>query len=108
MNLITIGIIITAAMIIGLVLIQDRSSGVGGAFGGGEGSVYQTRRGVERFIFIGTVILVIIFSGLSILNLYTRDRIAATTPAPAAEIGGITAVDENGNPADVTFTPEGN
>ena len=68
MNLITIGIIISAAITIGLVLIQDRSSGTGGAFGGGEGSIYQTRRGVEKFVFIATIVSVIAFSSLSIVK----------------------------------------
>lgn len=105
MYLITIGIIISAALTIGLVLIQDRSSGVGGAFGGGEGTVYQTRRGVERFVFIATIVLVIAFSGLSILNIYFRERIAASTPTAEMETSGITATDTNGNPVKVKITP---
>jgi len=107
MNLITIGIIISAAITIGLVLIQDRSSGTGGAFGGGEGSIYQTRRGVEKFVFIATIVSVIAFSSLSIVNIYERERAAAAAPTPTADLqaGDVTALDTNGNPVDIKVTP---
>ena len=70
MSIISIAQIIFAVIITVLVLLQERSSGVGGAFGGGgAGGVYQTRRGLERIIFYGTIISVIAFTGLAIANL---------------------------------------
>ncbi|MBI4160211.1 preprotein translocase subunit SecG [Candidatus Wolfebacteria bacterium] len=64
-----IQIIVSIGLII-LILLQERSSGTSGIFGGGgEGGVYQRRRGLERLIFIGTAILVIIFTLLSIANI---------------------------------------
>jgi len=72
MSLITIGQVITAVLAIILVLMQDRSSGAGGLFGGGGGGgaeFYQRRRGMEKIIFISTIVTVSIFALLSILNL---------------------------------------
>lgn len=56
-------------LIVILVLLQERSAGIGGLFGGGGESVYQTRRGVEKLLFYATVIAIIVFAGLALLNL---------------------------------------
>ena len=70
MAYLTIGIVVSSLIIIGLILMQERESGVGGVFGGGEsGGFYQRRRGLERMVFIGTIVFAIIFTVLSVLNL---------------------------------------
>ncbi len=70
MNLLTIAEIVVSVVLIGLVLIQERSSGAGGIFGGGGGeSSFQTRRGVEKMVYWGTVVAAILFALLAILNL---------------------------------------
>ena len=61
-------VIVSIALII-LVLLQERASGLGALGGGGGGSSYQTRRGMERFIYLSTVVLAIVFIILAILNL---------------------------------------
>jgi protein translocase SecG subunit len=61
--------VIVAILIIVLILLQERSSGLSGILGGSESSAYQTRRGLEKIIFYGTIVLVIIFVGLALLNL---------------------------------------
>ncbi|OGY97147.1 MAG: preprotein translocase subunit SecG [Candidatus Liptonbacteria bacterium GWB1_49_6] len=61
--------IITAIALIVLILLQERSAGLSGIFGGEGGAFYQTRRGLERGIFWGTIILAVIFVGLAILGL---------------------------------------
>ena len=71
MDLITIAQIFVSVVIIVLILLQERSSAGGlGIFGGsgGEG-FYQTRRGLEKILFYATIVLVIIFAGLALLNL---------------------------------------
>ena len=60
-------IVVSIALII-LILLQERSSGSAGIFGGGD-EFYHTRRGLERIIFIATIVLAVIFAGLSLLNL---------------------------------------
>lgn len=71
MNLLTIAEIVVSVALIGLVLIQERSSGAGGIFGGGggESSSFQTRRGIEKMVYWGTVVAAILFALLAILNL---------------------------------------
>ncbi|MEK7149472.1 MAG: preprotein translocase subunit SecG [Patescibacteria group bacterium] len=61
-------IIISIVLII-LILLQERSSGLSGALGGTETGAYQTRRGIEKIIFVATVVLVVAFAVLSLLNL---------------------------------------
>jgi preprotein translocase subunit SecG len=41
-------------------------------FGGDSGGFYQARRGLEKFLFGGTVILAIIFIALSVWQLIRR------------------------------------
>lgn len=57
---ITITQIISAVLLIVTILLQQRGVGLGAAFGG-EGSIYRTKRGVEKGIFIATIILAILF-----------------------------------------------
>jgi len=56
-------------ILIGLILIQERSSGLSGVFGGQGATPYQTRRGIEKFVYWGTIGAAIIFVVLAILNL---------------------------------------
>ena len=60
-------IIISVALIVS-VLLQIKSSGLGGMFGGTESAVYRTRRGAERVLFNITIGLSIAFFAITILN----------------------------------------
>lgn len=60
--------IIISVLLIGAILLQSHGSGLGSAWGGG-GESYHTKRGVEKSLFIATIILVISFSLVSILAL---------------------------------------
>lgn len=68
MSWLSIAQIIVAALLIALILLQEKSSGLSGIFGG-SGEVYQTRRGMEKIIFWGTIVLVVVFGGLAIADL---------------------------------------
>ena len=57
--------IIISVLVVTLILLQERSAGLSGIFGA-ETAFYQTRRGMERLIFIATIVLVIAFVGLAI------------------------------------------
>ena len=50
------------------VLLQRQGAGLSGAFGG-EGEFYHSRRGAERFLFIATVILTILFFATALVNI---------------------------------------
>jgi protein translocase SecG subunit len=71
MKIVPIIQIIVSVFIIVLILLQERSAGLSGLFGGEGGGFYQTRRGVEKLIFIATIILTCVFAGLAIFQLIT-------------------------------------
>ena len=60
-------IIVSVALTI-VILLQTKSGGMGGMFGGTETAVYKTRRGVERTIFNITIGLAVAFFAITILN----------------------------------------
>jgi preprotein translocase subunit SecG len=59
---ITISVVLTA-----LVLLQVRSRGLGTAFGG-DSSIYQTRRGLERTLFNWTIVFAALFLVVAFIN----------------------------------------
>jgi protein translocase SecG subunit len=71
MNQLTLVIaqIIVGILLITLVLLQQRGGGMG-ILGGISSQFYGTRRGLEKTIFIFTVILGALFIILSIISLF--------------------------------------
>lgn len=63
--------IIVAVIIIGLVLLQQRGTGLGSAWGG-AGMSYSTKRGAERIVFFLTIIFTILFVLLALTNLFVK------------------------------------
>ena len=65
--------ITVSVLLIILILLQERASGLSGILGGGtEGGLYQTRRGLEKFIFGSTIVLAIVFAGLALADLFLK------------------------------------
>ena len=58
--------ILISLVIITLVLLQAKGSGLGGIFGG-DGGVYRTRRGVEKSLYQVTIGLSVAFFVISLL-----------------------------------------
>ena len=69
MSLLDIVQILVSVLLIAVILLQQRGGGLSGVFGG-EGSVYATRRGIEKGIFIATIILAALFIIISVLRLF--------------------------------------
>jgi preprotein translocase subunit SecG len=59
---------ILALALIASILLQQRGTGLGGAFGG-EVTAYRSRRGIERTLFRLTIVLAVLFVVFSLLNL---------------------------------------
>ena len=56
--------------IIALILLQQRGTALGSAFGGGgDGGFYATRRGIQQKLYWVTIVLAAAFFSLAILNL---------------------------------------
>lgn len=70
-QIISIFQIVVCVLIAVAILLQQRGSSAGGAFGG-AGASYFTRRGLEKILFIATIILGILFTGLTIASLLIR------------------------------------
>ena len=60
--------ILISVVLAGVILMQVRSGGLGGVFGGAETAVYKTRRGVERTLFNITIGLSIAFFAITVIN----------------------------------------
>jgi preprotein translocase subunit SecG len=65
--------VIFAVLLIGGILLQQSEEGLGSAFGGSSGGgVFRAKRGLEKQIFIGTIIVGILFVIINILNLFIK------------------------------------
>ena len=64
-------LVMISALITVSVLLQNQSSGLGAAFGG-ESNFYRTKRGTEKFLFYGTMILVAAFVACIIVLLVIK------------------------------------
>jgi len=54
-------------LLVACILLQARGTGLGAAFGG-EGNVYRTKRGIEKKLFQATILLAILFFGITLAN----------------------------------------
>lgn len=67
-NLYSIIQIVLSLMLVMLVLIQVKGTGLGSEFGGGFG-FYSTRRGVEKMVFYLTIITASLFLLFSLVRI---------------------------------------
>jgi len=61
--------IVLSVVLVVVVLMQTKGSGIGGIFGA-ETSVFRTRRGVQKTLFQFTVALAAIFVLVSLLSVW--------------------------------------
>ena len=62
-----IQIVVSVALVVA-ILLQVKGGGLGGIFVQSD-SVFRTKRGIERWLFLGTIVLVVIFVILSIISM---------------------------------------
>lgn len=60
--------IIVSVLLIIAVLLQQKGSGLSAVFGGTE-NIYRTKRGLEKGLFVLTIVLIILFVAIGVLNL---------------------------------------
>ena len=68
MNILKILQLVIAIVLIGAILMQNRGGGLSNIFGG-AGNVYMTKRGIEKKIFILTIVLAVLFFATSLLTI---------------------------------------
>jgi len=66
-NTLTIIQIIVSVLLMAAILIQARGTGLGSTWGG-TGELYRSKRGVERIVFVATIILAAAFLLISIIG----------------------------------------
>lgn len=69
-NFLNLAQLLISVILIVVVLLQTRGGDIGAAFGGGGGggSSFRTRRGLEKTLFQLTILLAIIFVGVSAMS----------------------------------------
>lgn len=70
-KILTLAQLISSGLLILFILLQAKGSGLGSAFGG-EGNIYRTKRGLEKGLFILTIITAVIFASSSFLAIIIR------------------------------------
>jgi len=60
--------ILISILLIGAIIIQAKGTGLGSAWGG-TGEFYRSKRGMERILFIATIVLAVLFFLASIANI---------------------------------------
>ena len=63
--------ILVMALLIIVIALQSKSSGLSNVFGGG-GNIVQTRRGFEKWLFYATIVLGIIFMAINVASLFIK------------------------------------
>lgn len=66
-NLILAAQLISGILLTILILLQVKGTGISAVFGG-EGMMYRSRRGVEKLLHRGTIVVALIFLSLAIAN----------------------------------------
>ncbi len=61
--------IVVSILLTATILLQQRGSSLGATFGG-EGTVFRTKRGIEKSLFLATIILAILFIASSLYGLF--------------------------------------
>ncbi len=60
--------ILVGALLVAAILFQPSTAGIGGTFGGSDGMQnFRTKRGFEKFLFIATIVLGVLFATLCVL-----------------------------------------
>lgn len=60
--------LVLAILMMVAILLQQRGSGLGGAFGGSS-NVFSTKRGIDKTLFNATIVIATLFFLVSLLNL---------------------------------------
>jgi preprotein translocase subunit SecG len=64
-NILLISQIVVCVVLTISILLQNRAEGLGKMFGGG-GEVFRTKRGLEKFLYTFTIVLIVILVVLSL------------------------------------------
>jgi len=92
-----IALVIVSLLLIIIVLLQQRSVGLGGAFGG-DSAVFTTRRGAEKSLYRLTILLGLILCGLVLWSSWVNRPVTIDTSTDTTATAESTATAETASP----------
>lgn len=72
MTSLTLAQVSVSILLVISILMQNRGSGLGGAFGGDSFSSYHTKRGFEKFVFYFSIVMAFLFIVLGVASVMTQ------------------------------------
>ncbi|OGF62535.1 preprotein translocase subunit SecG [Candidatus Giovannonibacteria bacterium RIFCSPLOWO2_01_FULL_44_40] len=63
--------IAVSVLLVAAILLQQKGVGLGSAFGGSN-QIYRSKRGLEKTLFMATIVLAVLFSSLAFFNLIIK------------------------------------
>lgn len=70
-QILTIAQVVISVLLIVVILLQEKGVGLGSSFGGG-GEFYRSKRGIDKFLFVATVVLSVLFIGSAMAHLFVK------------------------------------
>ncbi len=67
-NIYNIVQIVIGSLLVAVILLQQKGSGLGGILGGSS-NIYSTKRGIDKILHYTTIVTAVIFFGFSFLRL---------------------------------------
>jgi preprotein translocase subunit SecG len=67
-NILLVAQIIICVLLVISVILQNRAEGLGKMFGGG-GEIFRTKRGLEKFLYYFTIVLIALLVVMSLILL---------------------------------------
>ncbi len=63
--------VLVSILLIVTIILQQAGAGVGGALGGADSALtYRTRRGFEKFLFVASIVLAILFFASALVAVF--------------------------------------
>jgi preprotein translocase subunit SecG len=67
-------LILTSIALVTSIILQSKGAGLGGLTGGDAGGVFTARRGIEKTLFLVTIVFSVLFFGLAITTVILAAR----------------------------------
>jgi preprotein translocase subunit SecG len=73
-NILSGALILTSIALVTSIILQSKGAGLGGLTGGDAGGVFTARRGIEKTLFVVTIVFSVLFFGLAITTVILAGR----------------------------------
>lgn len=67
----TIFQVVVSVLLVGIILMQEKGVGLSATFGGG-GEFFKSKRGIDKVLFVGTVVLSALFILTSLAFIFVK------------------------------------